>query len=334
VPPSQPTRKPERFHALTTSWVAALPELKRASVRYRLGLDEWARHELRIALSEYKRTRKGRTRVLATQATSLYLDHRKKRMGLWGSSLERPRRLGPKALAREMERIELLKRVSRAFPRAAYTLLDMAGDPWGRRKSAFSDHSRLLKGVPTADTNATFRAGFPFPYETTLREEADRYGQSLYLMSAVARVESAFNALAISYANARGLVQVLPVTGNLIARRRKDWEFSAEDLLRPEVSIQSGMWYMNQLLKKFQGQEPLAIASYNAGPHRMAEWLRLRGKNTDLDAFIEDIPFRQARRYVKRVLSLIGLYRRIYENCPVLYIGNRIDTKAEDNINW
>ena len=334
LPPTQSHRDPNHFRALTTPWVAAFPELKRASVRYRLGLDELARHELRIALSEYKRTRKGRARTLATQPTSLYVDHRKNRTGLWGSSLDRPRRLGPKALAREIQRIETLRSTSSAFRKVAYTLLGMAGDPWGQRRAAFADHARLLKGVPTPDTKATFRAGFPFPYEATLREETQRYGQSLYLMSAVARVESAFNTLAISSANARGLLQVLPVTGNLIAREQKHWEFSAEDLLRPEVNIQYGTWYMNQLLKKFHGQEALAIASYNAGPHRMAEWLRLRGKNTDLDAFIEDIPYRQARRYVKRVLSLIGLYRRIYENCPVLYIGNRIDTKYEDNINW
>ena len=334
LPPTRPVRAPNRFDALTTPWVSALPELKRASVRYRLGLDELARHELRIALSEYKRTRKGRARILANQPTSLYVDHRTNRSGLWGSSLDRSRGLGPKALDREIRRIETLRGVSGAFRKAAYTLLGMAGDPWGQRKKAFADHARLLRGVPTPDTNATFRAGFPFPYETTLREETQRYGLSLYLMSAVARVESAFNALAISTANARGLVQVLPVTGNLIARERKHWEFSAEDLLRPEVSIQYGTWYMNELLKKFHGQEALAIASYNAGPHRMAEWLRLRGKNTALDEFIEDIPYRQARRYVKRVLSLIGLYRRIYENCPVLYIGNRMDTKYEDNINW
>jgi len=334
LPPTHAPRDPNRFHALATPWVNAFPELKRASIRYRLGLDNLARHELRIALSEYKRTRTGRARTLATQPTSLYLDHRKNRRGLWGASLAHPQSLGPKALAREIQRIETMRGVSSAFRRAAYTLLAMAGDPWGQRKEAFSDHARLLKGVPTADTNATFRAGFPFPYETTLREETQRYDQSLYLMSAVARVESAFNALAISSANARGLVQVLPVTGNLIAREREHWEFSAEDLLQPEVSIQYGTWYMNQLLKKFHGQEALAIASYNAGPHRMAEWIRLRGKNTALDEFIEDIPFRQARRYVKKVLSLIGLYRRIYEHCPVLYVGNRIDTKYEDNINW
>ena len=126
----------------------------------------------------------------------------------------------------------------------------------------------------------------------------------------------------------------MPVTGRLIAQRRGDTEFSATELLQPVRSLEYGTWYMDQLLTKFRGQEPLAIIGYNAGPHRVADWLDARGQGSAMDEFIEEVPYRQARRYVKSVLRYISLYRRIYESRADLYVGNRLDVRYRDNINW
>jgi hypothetical protein len=53
-----------------------------------------------------------------------------------------------------------------------------------------------------------------------------------------------------------------------------------------------------------------------------------------MDEFIEEVPYRQARRYVKSVLRYISLYRRIYENRADLYVGQKLDVRFRDNINW
>jgi len=327
-------RDPAAFENRAAAYTDAIPAVRKAAAAYRLGLDDHARQQLRLATSEHKRTRSGRVDDLAREHSSVFVDNRKKRKGLWGRDIRQPKRLSQDALRRETQRIVAMRAVDGDIQETLYDLLWRAGDPWGSRKLAMKNHARLLRGVPTDDNRPLFRKAFPFPFHKILFKESHRYKMSPYFMSAIARVESAYNTLAISSANARGIVQVLPVTGHLIARRRADHTFTAEDLLDPAVGLPYGTWYMKQLLIKFHGQEPLAIAAYNAGPHRMAQWLRHRGKSSPLDVFIEEIPFRQARRYVKKVLSIMALYRWVYEDQPVMYIGQKIRPDYQNNINW
>ena len=87
------------------------------------------------------------------------------------------------------------------------------------------------------------------------------------------------------------------------------------------------------MLSRYRGQEPLASAAYNAGPHRVAAWLLARG-NIDLDMFIEDIPYDQARGYTKTVLEHIAAYRRIYHGEEHLYIHNTLRADLGDGPNY
>jgi tetratricopeptide (TPR) repeat protein len=322
------------FRTIAEKHGGAFPELWRAFDRYRLGLDEQAVLELRIAAAEFYRSRRGSARHLANRPLSLYVDNRNRKRGVWGCSVNRSLGLSGENKRKATDRIQKVKKTSREFLHDLGTLFVALGDPWGSRRAVLNKGESQIRGLPTDANRSTFKQAFPLVYEDILRKETSKYGQSLYLMSALTRVESAFNTLAVSVAGARGLLQVMPVTGRLIAGRRGDTDFATASLLDPRVSIAYGTWYMDQILKKFGGQEPLAIPSYNAGPHRMHQWVLRRGEKSHLDEFIEEIPYSEARNYVKKVLTFVALYRRIYEDRPDMYVGQVIDTTCGDNINW
>ena len=164
------------------------------------------------------------------------------------------------------------------------------------------------------------------------RHAAD-FGLDPFLIWSLMTVESSYNPLAISRAGARGLMQVMPHTGALVAGAMGWGDFGPAMLHEPEVSIEMSAWYFHQLLKKFNGQLPLAIAGYNAGPHRVALWLEKKG-GLPLDEFVEEIPFREARGYTKKVLRHLALYRRIYLGESGPWVSQKIDPKFGDNINF
>jgi soluble lytic murein transglycosylase-like protein len=325
---------PEKLLAAAKQYGNAFPELWRAYDRYRMGLDDEARLELRTAKAELRRVHRGPARLLAKRHPSLFMDRRRHKRGLWGSRLNRPLKISWRERKLSERRIKAIKKLDRNFSDRLRELSVAIGDYYWTRKNAYSNHWRLLKGIPTSGNREIFKQAYPMVFESILRKDTANYALSPFLMASMARVESGFNELAVSSAGARGLLQVMPVTGNLIAARRGDSEFAAADLLDPRVSIDYGTWYMDQLLYKFAGQEPLAIISYNCGPHRVQAWLARRGKNAQLDEFIEEVPYREARRYVKRVLQYVGMYRRIYEDRSDLYVGQRLDTFFKSNINW
>ncbi|QQR91785.1 MAG: lytic transglycosylase domain-containing protein [Myxococcales bacterium] len=106
-----------------------------------------------------------------------------------------------------------------------------------------------------------------------------------------------------------GLMQIMPRTGALIANNMGRTDFTVDELLEPETNIAFAAWYLSSLIKRFDGQLPLAIASYNGGPHNVRKWLRRHASNMPLDAFLERIPFSQTHRYVRRVLTYYQEYR-------------------------
>jgi soluble lytic murein transglycosylase len=101
----------------------------------------------------------------------------------------------------------------------------------------------------------------------------------------------------------------MPRTGRLIARARGLTDFTTGDLTDPAVNLDFAAWYLASLIERFDGHLPLAIASYNGGPHNVRRWLRSHGPNQPIDAFLEFIPFDQTHRYVRRVLTHYQAYR-------------------------
>ena len=124
---------------------------------------------------------------------------------------------------------------------------------------------------------------------------------------AIIRAETAWQTDAQSGADARGLMQLLPGTAKLVARRSGLPYDGADSLYDPAINIPLGTQYLANLAMRFDGSPWLASAAYNAGPANAQRWLDARG-NLDPEAFILTIPFNETRDYVTRVLSFATIY--------------------------
>lgn len=131
------------------------------------------------------------------------------------------------------------------------------------------------------------------------------------LLLSIMRAESLYRHDAVSHAGALGLIQVMPATGARVAALMGDVEFRVENLLRPDQNIRLGAFYLGQLLDRFDGQFPLAVGSYNGGPHNIGRWLRPK-VDIPFEEFVEEIAFDESRHYVKKVTSYYATYTDLY----------------------
>ena len=140
------------------------------------------------------------------------------------------------------------------------------------------------------------------------------------LMHAVARQESEFDAKAVSRADARGLMQLLPSTAKQVAHGLR-LKYSKARLFDANYNVTLGSAYLGELLDRFDGSYVLAVAGYNAGPNRVKRWLRDIGTpgagSLDPIDWIELIPISETRNYVQRVLENLQIYRARLSDAPV-----------------
>lgn len=156
--------------------------------------------------------------------------------------------------------------------------------------------------------NTTIR--FPLVYQNIVIPEAKKQGLSPAWVFAIARRESAFVYDAQSPVGALGLMQLMPLTAKQVARKLREPYISPKQLLDIRKNVRLGTAYMNELYESLDDNIVLATAAYNAGPHRVYQWLPPENTSMDTDIWIENIPFYETREYVKNVL----VYRMIYEN--------------------
>jgi soluble lytic murein transglycosylase len=118
------------------------------------------------------------------------------------------------------------------------------------------------------------------------------------------RKESAFDPHVVSYADAIGLMQLLPATARSVGKSL-GLEVEREALFDPELNLRLSAHFNAGLLRAFGGAPALAIAAYNAGDHRVRPWLarEARHGHLELDRFVERIPIEQTRNYVRRVVT-------------------------------
>ena len=125
------------------------------------------------------------------------------------------------------------------------------------------------------------------------------------------RAESGFDSKAFSPRGARGLMQIMPETGQWVAGQLGEQNFDPDQLFEPETSIKMGAWYIADLKKEFGNDPVLVLAAYNGGRGNVREWL------SDVNNFgdssdIERIPFEETRLYVKKVLKYYRIYSILY----------------------
>ena len=156
-----------------------------------------------------------------------------------------------------------------------------------------------------------WEALFPKAYWTDLRKYSVLNGLDPYLVASLIRQESEFNALALSRANAVGLMQLLPNTGKTVAKQVKLKGYSAPQLYTPAVNLELGTRYFKEMVDKYNGQFEYALAAYNAGTDRVGDWLG-QGHYRDPQEFVESIPFTETREYVQAILRNANVYRQLY----------------------
>jgi soluble lytic murein transglycosylase len=132
------------------------------------------------------------------------------------------------------------------------------------------------------------------------------------LVLGITRQESGFDPGVRSHADARGMMQLLPSTAAIVARRM-GVPYSAAQLYEPDYNMRLGSSFLGQLIRQFSGSYIMATAGYNAGPGRPVQWSAFcgdpRGSANDPLDFIECIPFSETRNYVMRVLENTQVYR-------------------------
>ncbi|MEM7009027.1 MAG: transglycosylase SLT domain-containing protein [Thermodesulfobacteriota bacterium] len=163
-------------------------------------------------------------------------------------------------------------------------------------------------GLPQAN-----RLSYPKGYQEYVAPYSKKYGVDELLVYSIIREESRFQKDAVSPADARGLMQMIPPTARTVARQVGINGFSLSMLTIPRINIEMGIFYFKQVLDQFDGDVELALASYNAGPHRAADW-KVRFYGLEKDEFIEEVPFRETRNYIRRILRSYGAYKAIYGN--------------------
>ncbi len=164
---------------------------------------------------------------------------------------------------------------------------------------------------------------YPRAHWTAVRRFAFANRLSPYLVMAVIRQESAFNPSALSPAGAIGLMQILPST---VGPWRYRWTYRRR-LENPAFNLRFGCAYLRRMLDRFHGNAAEAIAAYNAGDERVAQWL-LKFSPADSDDFIQMIPFPATRWYVRAVLRDASIYRELmggarFRECPQVITRGR-----------
>jgi soluble lytic murein transglycosylase len=159
--------------------------------------------------------------------------------------------------------------------------------------------------------DAFWRVVYPLHHWPVIQEESENHGFDPWLVVALIRRESLFDANATSRVGAVGLMQIMPDTAPLIAKELGLPAPTQSDLYDPILNIRYGVQYLYSRVQEFEGDFTAAVCSYNAGVGPVRRWLETI-EVEDLDEWIELIPYKDTRLYIKNVLGDLREYRRIY----------------------
>jgi soluble lytic murein transglycosylase len=163
-------------------------------------------------------------------------------------------------------------------------------------------HSRAISTAASIGEYDDLSLRYPLPYQAMFQQYAAAASIPLTWAYGITRSESLFMRDVRSSAGAIGLMQLMPATGKIVAREIQLTYAGLDTLTTPSSNIQLGTMYLAQMATRFGGNRVLATAAYNAGPHRVDQWLPEQG-SVDARAWIETIPFNETRKYVRRVLA-------------------------------
>ncbi len=173
---------------------------------------------------------------------------------------------------------------------------------------AWQWHDRAIFTLARSGYWEDLELRFPLQHRQPVKENARTQALEQSWVYAVIRQESAFDQDARSRTGARGLMQLMPATARLVARRLKLKRPAPHQLYTPDLNIRLGTAYLRQVLQRLGDNPVLATAAYNAGPRRVERWLP--EESLAAETWIESIPFDETRTYTQRVMSYTVIYER------------------------
>lgn len=154
------------------------------------------------------------------------------------------------------------------------------------------------------------RTQYPIKYEYFVEKYSKEYGLDKNFVYAVIRTESRFDKMAVSSANAKGLMQLTDETGLDCAKKLGINDYKSSALFDPEINIRLGCYYLKYLID-FYDNTNIALAAYNGGMGNVKQWLSDKS-NVDENGNLINIPFKETSNYVDRVNNAKTMYDSIY----------------------
>ena len=303
------------FEELGEQFPEASKALTRADLLHQSGWIEEARRELRVAADEF----------INGKARAAGRDIRMPRnedivIGLgWKAEWSYPKVMPGK----EMRRIIRSSEDSETMRAGLWKLSHALQEPYRLAKLSPTDYAYKSRWHPRA-------------YRELVEREAARRHLDPTHMWALMYTESRFRRHVVSPVGARGALQIMPWTGRQLEEMLGEFDgtFNADKLFEIETNSRLSALYVSELMHKFHGQAPMAYGSYNGGPSNVARWLRAKSKGPtplELDDFVEEIPFRETYKYVRRVMEVQAAYELLYRG-ELPRWTNGTDPVSEDNI--
>lgn len=185
-------------------------------------------------------------------------------------------------------------------------LLAVLADQWGW-------HDQAIYTLAQIGGYNAVQLRFPLAYFEQHQQFADNAGIDVDWALAITRRESAFRFDAHSHAGAHGLMQIMPKTAEYLERK----VVSQRELQQVPTNIRLGTRYLAELRGRLGNNWVLATAAYNGGIYRVFDWLPQQPM--DVDRWIETIPFKETREYVKNVLAYQQIYRELSGNTDSVF---------------
>jgi soluble lytic murein transglycosylase len=185
------------------------------------------------------------------------------------------------------------------------------GSNWNRPwKLAIAYDGGALDTPAEGPARFWWQHAYPEAYKDLVEEFAPLGKNPPYYLYSIMRKESGYDPHVISYADAQGLLQMIPATTIRVADRL-DLDYAPGDLYDPRLNVQTGSWYIGNLLFKFKGQIPFGAGSFNSGPRPVMRWLEQNGARP-VDEIVELVSYMQTREYMKKVTENYARYVYLY----------------------
>ncbi|MBA2652864.1 MAG: transglycosylase SLT domain-containing protein [Tatlockia sp.] len=158
---------------------------------------------------------------------------------------------------------------------------------------------------------------FPVIYHDSIKQYSRNYQIPAELIYAIIRQESGFRDDVVSPAGARGLMQVMPSTATVVAKRENIFYSHKDQLFSSQKNINIGVAYLKQLNSRYNYHPILIAAAYNAGPSQVGYWIKNHPPK-DMDIWIDTLPWHETRNYLKNIIAFNTVYQYRLQQKPDL----------------